>query len=356
MSKQATPKLTVGLDVGDRHVVMCWIDREGETKQERSRTSEASLRKRFENAERCRAVLEVGTHSPWISRLLKELGHQVIVANARRVRLIADAEDKDDPVDAELLARLGRTDPRLLRAIQHRSAKVQVDLALLRSRDLLVRSRSMLITHVRSMVKSVGQRLSGCSAESFARRVRAELPQELRKACEPVVDSIEDLTARIKKMETEMEALCKTAYPAAERFRTQVPSVGLITALAYVLTIEDPKRFTQSRAVGAYLGLCRKRRKSGDSDPQLGITKAGDPFLRRLLVQCAQHLLGPFGDDCDLRRWGLQLAAGGRGAKKRAVIAVARKLAVLLHHLWATDQDYRPFRCPESVVVEPALA
>lgn len=351
MSTNADPNVTVGLDVGDQYVAMCWLDGEGQETHEQVRTTEGALRKRFEKTAPCRVVLEVGTHSPWISRLLKGMGHQVIVANPRRVRLIADAEDKDDPADAELLARLGRVDPKLLRAIQHRSVEVQIDLGLLRSRDLLVRARSAMITHVRGVVKSVGRRLGACSAEVFAKRARAQLPDELRLACEPVVDTIAELTARIRQMEAQIAALCKTKYPTAGRFQNQVPSVGEITALAYVLTIEDPKRFKDSRGVGPYLGLCRKRRKSGDRDPQLGVTKAGDPFLRRLLVQCAQHLLGPFGADCDLRQWGLRLADGGRGAKKRAVIAVARKLAVLLHHLWVTEQDYTPFRKAKPLAV-----
>lgn len=124
--------------------------------------------------------------------------------------------------------------------------------------------------------------------------------------------------------------------------------VGPVTALTYVLTIDDPARFRKSRAVGSYLGLACRRSQSGDKDPELRITKAGDPALRFLLVQAAHYILGPFGPDTDLKRWGLALATRGRkNARKRAVVAVARKLGVLLHRLWVTGTVYEPLRNSE---------
>lgn len=126
---------------------------------------------------------------------------------------------------------------------------------------------------------------------------------------------------------------------------TQVNGVGTLTALTFVLTIGEPERFQRSRTVGAYFGLRPRQRESGDHEPQLHITKAGPPLMRRLLVNCAQYILGPLGQGCDLRRFGLALAArGGKSAKKRAVVAVARKLAVLLHRLWVTGEVYEPLR------------
>jgi transposase len=126
--------------------------------------------------------------------------------------------------------------------------------------------------------------------------------------------------------------------------------------LTYLLTIEDAQRFERSRDVGAYLGLVPKRKQSGKRDPQLGISKAGDEMLRKLLVNCAQHILGPRGQDSDLRRWGLQLVkagqqAGKKGARKRAAAAVARKLAVLLHRLWASQAEYDPLRRSQTQAV-----
>ncbi len=119
--------------------------------------------------------------------------------------------------------------------------------------------------------------------------------------------------------------------------------MGTLIALSFMLTLEDPHRFGKSRDVGCYLGLQPGRRNSGQSEPQMHISKEGDPYLRTLLVQRAQHILGPFGVDCDLRRGGLKLAErGGKSGEKRAIIATARKLAVLLHHLWVSGEAYEP--------------
>ncbi len=116
-----------------------------------------------------------------------------------------------------------------------------------------------------------------------------------------------------------------------------------MTALSFVLVLEDSGRIENSRSVGPFLGLTPKRDQSGQTDKQLRITKAGNAYLRRLLVQCAQYILGEFGPDCDLRRFGLKLAErGGKNAKRRAVVAVARKLAVVMHHLWKVGGDYDP--------------
>ena len=120
--------------------------------------------------------------------------------------------------------------------------------------------------------------------------------------------------------------------------------MGPITALSYVLTLEDPKRFRKSREVGAYLGMIPRRNQSGEVDPEGHITKTGDKFLRRMLIGCAHYILGPFGPESNLRNWGLRLVErGGKGAKHKAAVAVARKLAILLHKLWISGEDYQPF-------------
>ena len=345
MSKlSAVPSITVGVDLGDRYSELCVLDAEGEVQEEsRIRTQADAFRKKFSAVRSCRVVMEVGSHSRWASQVVRECGHEVVIANARKVRLIVEGEDKDDPVDANLLARLGRFDPKLLKPIQHRSEQVQNDLAVLHARDALVSARTKLVNHVRGVVKAAGGRVARCSADSFARRATEELPEELRSVLTPMVEVIADLTARIHRYEREIEVLGETRYPQT-RWLRQIAGVGPITALAFVLILEDPERFRNSRAVGPYLGLCRRRHKSGTSDPQLGITKAGNPFLRRLLLQAGHYVLGPFGPDCDLRRWGMRLAAGGRGAKKRAAIAVARKLAVLMLVLWRKQRTYQPLR------------
>jgi transposase len=275
-----------------------------------------------------------------VSRVLTESGFETIVANPRRVRLIAESASKDDGVDAETLARLGRIDARLLSPIRHRGEPAQRDLVRIRSRDALVRARTQLINAARGLAKALGDRLPACSAESFARRMRADGATDRYPGFGSLVETIEHLTREIRELEREIDRVGREQYPETARLRA-VPGVGAITALCFVLVLEDPSRFGSSRSVGAYLGLRPRRRDSGASRPQLAITKQGDVLLRRLLVGSAHYLLGPFGPPTDLRRFGLRLAAsGGPAAKKRAVVAVARKLAVLLHRLWLTGEPY----------------
>ncbi len=337
------PIHTIGLDTGDRKSHACVMDVRGEVVQrEAFGTTAVALSRFFTRYPGARVALEVGTHSPWISRHLKELHLEVIVANPRKVRLIGENDHKNDPMDAELLARLARVDPQLLYPIHHRGIAAQADLNLLNARDALVANRTRLINHVRGSVKSLGARLPSCSAGCFARRAGVLLPPELVPALEPILKEIERITATIRIYDRQIEKLCNHRYPETVKLR-QVAGVGPITALAFVLTLEDPRRFRRSRMVGAYLGLVPRQRDSGDHRPKLRISKAGDAYLRRLLVTSAHYILGPFGPDCTLRHYGQVIVAkGGKGAKKRAVVAVARKLAGLLHRLWIDGKIYDP--------------
>jgi len=348
MSAQPTtpaPGATLGLDVSDRFTHFCLIDAGGAVRERgRFATTPAAARAWLAARPGLRVVLETGTHSPWLSRVAAECGHEVLVANARRLRLIAESDRKTDRRDAELLARVGRLDPTLLSPVTHRTAAAQEDLALLRARDALVRTRTLLVNHVRGALKAVGVRVPACSTPSFARRARAVVPDGMRDALTPLLDTLERLSAEVRGYDARVEALIAARHPEARRVR-QVGGVGPITALCFVLTLGDPARFRHSRAVGAYLGLRPRQRDSGDAAPQLRISKTGDVMLRKLLVSAAQYVLGPFGPDTDLKRWGTALAArGGPSAKKRAVVATARKLAVLLHRLWATGASYVPLR------------
>ncbi len=258
--------------------------------------------------------------------------------------MIFETDRKSDRVDAQYLARLGRLDPELLAPIKHRGEDVQVELALLRSRDALVRARTALVNHVRGVVKLSGSRLPTCSTHSFASKVGEFIPEELRPALEPVLETLAEMTRRIRAYDKRIEELAAESYPEMAPLQ-QVSGVGALTALCFILTLETPERFKNGRAVGAYLGLCPRQSNSGDSEPQLRITRTGSSMLRSLLVGSAHYILGPFGPDTDLRRWGLKLAArGGKNAKKRAVIAVARKLSTLLHSLWSTGEAYVPLR------------
>lgn len=335
--------ITVGVDMGDRNHNVCVLDAEG---QVLSRTTVANtgtaIRKYFGQLEACRVAMEAGTHSGWVSRMLEGLGHEVLVGNPRKLRAIWDSTEKTDTRDAEMLARIARLDAQLLCPIHHRGQKAQEHLAVIKARDMLVKVRASLITHVRGTVKAAGERISACSSASFHVRLQEEMPGPLRPALEPVMKSIEELSIRIRHYDKLLERLCIEEYPEAEGLRA-ISGVGPVTTLAFILTLEDSSRFDKSRAVGPFVGLTPKRDQSGQIDKQLRITKAGDAYLRRLLVGAAQYILGPFGPDCDLKRFGLKLAArGGKNAKRRAVVAVARKLAVLLHHLWKSGATYDP--------------
>lgn len=346
-SKRNEERRVIGMDVSDRKSRVCEVGVEsGEVLQEWTvATDPASVRHAFAGrADVVRIALETGKQSPWLSRVLESEGFEVVVANARKVRLIYENRRKNDRVDAEYLARLARADVRLLHPIRHRSESSQVALAAIRARDVLVRGRTQLINHVRGATKSMGAKILKCSAASFARRAMVEVPAELQASLLPVIRTIQEMSDRIREYERSIESLIKTEYPECEILR-QVRGVGAVTALAFRLVIDDPKRFSRSRIVGVYLGLVPGQDDSGEQSPSLHITKAGDAFMRRLLLQAANYILGPFGEDCDLRRHGERIAArGGKKAKSIAKVAVARKLAVLLHRLWINGEVYEPLR------------
>lgn len=337
--------VVMGMDLGDRWAQVCTIDTSsGEILEDRVRMTPRAIRRHFEGVCARLIALEVGTHSRWVSQTLEDLGHRTVVANARRLHLISKSDTKNDRADAELLARVAAVDPQLLCPIHHRSDAAQADLALLRTRDKLVHQRTALVLQVRGVAKSFGLRLRRASAERFAQRAREALSEELQPSLTPLLDTIESLTGAIRSLDKQVEQICRDRYPQAQRLR-QIPGVGPLTALAFVLVLEDPTRFAHSRAVGSYLGLRPRQHESGANRKQLRITKAGDPYLRCLLVQCAHYILGPFGPETDLRRWGLSLAdRGGTYTKGRAVVAVARKLATVMHSMWVHETDYEPLR------------
>jgi len=353
--KISQQKLTVGLDLGDRNSWYCVLDEAGSiVLEQRLSTTPKAMREVFGGMPRSRVALEIGTHSPWISRLLSELGHEVIVANARKVRLIGESRRKDDRLDAQTLARLARIDPELLYPVKHRSAQAQADLMMIRARAGLVRARTGLVNTARGLAKSYGERLRGCNVRNMNREKAESLSPELQAALQPLLAAIESVSERIAEYNERIEKLAQESYPQVALLK-QIKGVGTLIALTFLLTLEDPHRFRKSRDVGCYLGLQPGRRNSGKSEPQLHISKEGDPYLRTLLVQGAQHILGPFGVDCDLRRWGLKLAErGGKNGKKRAIVATARKLAVLLHHLWVSGEVYEPLHTGIRVPVATA--
>jgi transposase len=338
-------QLTIGLDLGDRSSAYCVLNEAGEIVLEHKlATTPEAMKQVFGSVPRCRIAMETGTHSPWVSRVLTALGHEVIVGHAQKVRLITKSRRKDDRLDARTLARLARIDPELLSPVKHRSAQAQLHLTEIRARAVLVSARTALVNAARGLVKSYGERLPKCGTQQFSRETTKGSSAGLREALDPLLREIESLNDRIKEYDRRIEQMAKQTYPETALLK-QVKGVGDIIATAYVLTIEDAHRFRKSRDAGCFVGLQPGRRNSGESEPQMRISKEGDEYLRTLLVQGAHYILGPFGEDSDLRRWGLKLSArGGKNAKKRAVVAVARKLAVLLHRLWVSGEVYEPLR------------
>jgi len=348
-------QLTIGLDLGDRTSHFCILNEAGEViLEQKVATTPKGIEEIFGRIPRSRIALETGTHSPWVSRQLTQLGHEAIVAHARNVRLIGESSRKDDQLDARTLARLVRIDPGLLSPVRHRSAQAQIHLTVIRARAALVSTRTALVNATRGLTKSYGERLQKCGTEQMNRESAKGLSQELRDVLGPLLAEIESLTVRIAVYDKRIEQIAKENYPQVALLK-QIKGVGPLIALTFVLTLDDPYRFRRSRDVGCFLGLRPGRRNSGMSEPQLHISKEGDRYLRTLLVQGAHYILGPFGEDSDLRRWGLKLAErGGKNAKKRAVVAVARKLAVLLHKLWVSGEVYEPLRNNRKMVTAVA--
>src|SRR5215211_1967353 len=340
------PKITAGVDLGDKYSYLCLIDTQsGEVVEEgRLRTTPEAFGRRFASERPMRIAIEAGTHSPWVSRVLEECAHEVLVANSRKTRLIYSNKRKTDEVDAENLARLARVDPKLLYPLKHRNEDSQAHMALIRSREALVSCRTQLVNHVRGAVKSFGARLPKCPARSFHKKAPEHIPEALRPALGPILEQIGSLTESIRQYDRKLQTISEESYPETDLLR-QVEGIGVLTALTFVLTLGDPYRFEKSRSVGAYLGLVPASDRSGERDPQRRISKEGDQMLRKLLVGSAHYILGPFGSDSGLRRHGEKIASrGGKNSKKRAVVAVARKLAVLLHSLWASAEVYEPLR------------
>jgi transposase len=341
----------IGIDLGDKHCEVCVFNREGEFEESfRLAMKGPQMRGYFASIPRSRVAIEAGGQSRWVAELLEGCGHQVFVSNTRKVPYIHESDAKDDPGDAYKLAELVHFKPRLLHPIQHRSREAQADLGWIRAREVLVDSRTQLVNAVRGISKAFGERLAKCSTEAFTARLADQIPEAIRGAVAPLLETIDHLNEQIHYYDQMEEHLARERY---EKYRllTQVKGVGVHTALSFMLTIGEAERFEKSRMVGAFLGMRPKQKESGESKPQLGITKAGDEYLRKTLVNCAHYILGPHGQDSDLRRFGQRICErGGKNAKKRAVIAVARKLAVLLHRLWVSGEVYEPLRNSRKAV------
>lgn len=349
--KNQIPQITIGVDLGDTKHRYHVLDQAGnEVRRGSIPNTQSALSEVAGDYPGARVAIEVGTHSPWISRHLAAEGCEVIVANARKLRAIYENERKCDERDAKMLAKIARLDPELLHPVTHISAQAMTDRLALSSREQLVDTRKRLIQSVRSMVKSLGYRIDSCSAGRFAAAAREALGAEegVMRGIEPMLTAIQSVGAGIRQLDEQIDQLGAKSYAVTQQLQ-QIVGVGPITALAFVLAVEDPRRIEKTRDIGAYLGIVPRRDQSGGTDKSLGISKTGNAYVRKLLVQCAQYILGAHGPDCELRRFGLKLASrGGKAHKKKAMVAVARKLAVLMLSLWKSGEDYQPERSGEG--------
>jgi transposase len=346
------PAITIGLDLGDKRHAFCVLDIEARvleaTKIANTPRALEALGKRYPGS---RVVMETGTHSPWVAELFSGLGHEVVVGNSRKIPGIHGNERKSDTRDAELLARLGRADIRMLHPVAHNPADCRMEMLLIKQRDMLVRERARLVAFARGSLKSHGLVLKKVSTESFARAFREALAgfrPEVVAMMEPCLAVLEALNGQIGECDRRMAGSIRERHPEALALMA-IKGVGEVVALSFVLTVGEPSRFETPRDIGAFLGLVPRRDQSGEVDKELRITKAGNGLMRRLLVNSAHHILGPFGEDSDLRRAGQKIVdRGGRAAKKKAVVAVARKLAVVMLAMLRRGGSYQPSRAPKE--------
>lgn len=335
--------LYVGLDVHQQMTEICGLDDAGEVRvRARVKTRAPTLRRWFAHRAPLAICLEAGGSSPWVARLLQDLGHDVVVCHPRQIQLIAQSRKKTDRRDAELLARLLRADRALLHPVTVRSAVTQQGRAALAMRHTLVGARTRCMQSVRGVLRGFGFRVPRSTWGQLVERVQAlELPDGLPPLLAPLLTTITELTAQIAQLEQELAKIART-HPVVPQLRA-IPGIGPLSALAFVLAVEDPYRFRKSRDVASFLGLCPSIRASGETAHRGRITKEGDRLVRFLLGQAA-HACVRSTRPSALRDWGLAVRAR-RGVPKGAT-ALARKLAVVMHRLWVTGAAYEPYPHP----------
>ena len=287
-------------------------------------------------------AIETGTHCRWVCRIGLELGHEVLVGNARKLRVIWDSSRKNDWNDAEMLAKVARMDRTRFAPVRLRGDGDQGLMRLVKSRDLLVKSRTGIVNQIRGFCKSEGFRPPKCSAESFTRQEH-EMPPAVRAVVKPLFAVLKELGKKIALYDKMLADTVKKLHKQDAALLEPIAGVGPVTAAAFLAAVGDVATFGSARDAGPYFGLIPRQDQSGKTDKQLRISKEGNEVVRRLLVTAANYIMGPFGKDCDLRRHGMRIAErGGKNARKRAKVAVARKLAVLMLAILRTRSEYRP--------------
>ena len=337
-------KVTViGMDLGDKNHKAVVLAADG-TEVERAEVKNTPEQVQEFLARHPGALLavETGTHCRWISRLAAGLGHEVLVGNTRKLRMIWNSSRKNDWNDAEMLAKLARADRSLLVPVKLRDDESQELLRLVKARDILVKHRAGIVNMIRGFCKAQGVRMDGCTTEAFVRQ-EFDVPKVLREVTQPLFAVLRELSKKVALFDKILVRSLEKKHPEEAAAVMAINGVGPVTAAAFIATVGNPTTFGKPRDAGAYFGLVPRQDQSGQSDRQLRITKEGNTQVRALLVNCANYIMGPFGKDCDLRRHGLRIAArGGKNARKRAKVAVARKLAVVMLALLQSKKEYCP--------------
>ena len=331
----------VGLDVSDKSTHVCVVDGSGGVMWSGACATDPdviakTLKSRAAGVSR--VILETGALSAFLYHGLEERGVPVTCVCARHAKGVLSARvNKSDPHDAEGLAQMARTG--WFKAVQIKAEATHMDRARLKIREQLVASRLAMAGQLRGLLKLFGLRLGKVTTPNKRRERLVALfarKPELEPILTPLIESLEALEAQIRRSSRQLAAQA-AADPVAARLMT-TPGVGPITALVFKSSIEDPNRFAKGENAGAFAGLAPRRSQSGERDYKGRITKAGDPMLRSALYEAANNLLVRVKRPCALQTWGKQLAL--TKGPKRARVAVARKLAVLLHRLWQSETEF----------------
>ena len=332
--------LYVGMDVSLKETSICVIDDNGEIVYEGTVISEPEaiaefLKSRAEGAKRI--GLETGPTTTWLWHELRSLGVPVICIDARHAKAALSMRlNKSDRNDACGLARIMQAG--WYKEVQVKSLACHEVRAMLNSRAQLVKTKRDLENQIRGLLKNLGLRIGKAGGHVFRRRVEELVGERLplQEAVRPLLAVRELVSRELAVLSRKLLALARTA-DASRRLMT-VPGIGPITALAFQAAIDEPIRFQRSRSVGAYFGLTPRRHASGEIDWTGRISKCGDGMVRTYLFEAAGVLLTRVPRWCALKAWGLRLSK--RVGFKKAKVAVARKLAVILHRMWRDETDF----------------
>lgn len=326
----------IGVDVSDRESKICVMNRDCGMNSVIIETTCATTKEGFgecfDKFDRSwPVVFETGTHCRWMKQHFESLGFSTVVANPAEVKLIVDSNAKSDKSDARKLARLALAGFDLLKPVKLRDEIYQRMLRYHESRLLLIECRNSMICQVRCYAKSCGFRIPECAAEKFHETDKSLWPTEFEQMIWPTMDAIKTLNQKIAAFNVMIKELAEQpAFKKQVDRAREVHGVGLIGATVLIAAIGgDVDRFEHARDIGPYIGMVPKKSQSGDSDPQLGMTKAGNELVRKVLVECANVVMKSNARDTDLKLKGLRISSrGGKIARKKAKIAVARGIAV----------------------------